>query len=71
MPNLIRDLHIRFSDEELTDLERMAAIQKVPVRSVVRACVRHFLIEWRAGREVVAQLGAVVWDAREISGGRK
>jgi hypothetical protein len=42
-------------------LREMAAVRQVPVTTVVRAFVRHFVIEWRAGREVTTQLGAVVW----------
>jgi hypothetical protein len=42
-------------------LREMAAIRQVPVTTVVRAMIRHFVIEWRAERAVVTQLGAVVW----------
>ena len=65
MPALIRTVQVRFSQEEVEDLERMGAAQQAPVSSVVRACVRHFLLEWRAGHEVVAQLGAVTWHKSE------
>ncbi len=69
MPSLIRDVHIRFTQEELDDLGRMAAAQQVPVVAVIRACVRHFLLEWRDGKRVVADLGSVVWEAREVMEG--
>jgi hypothetical protein len=55
------DLHVRVTKEELSTLQEMAAIRQVPTTTVVRAMIRHFVIEWRAGREVVTQLGAVVW----------
>jgi hypothetical protein len=61
MPSLIRDVHVRFSEEEMFDLERMAGIQQAPVRSIIRAMVRHFVLEWKAGRDVSIELGAVVW----------
>jgi hypothetical protein len=55
------DLHVRVTREELSALQEMAAVRQVPTTTVVRAMIRHFCIEWRAGREVVTQLGAVVW----------
>ena len=64
MPALVRTVQVRFSAEEVEDLQRMGAIQKAPVSSVVRACTRHFILEWRAGRPVTAQLGSVTWEGR-------
>jgi hypothetical protein len=55
------DLHVRVTQEELSTLQEMAAVRQVPTTTVVRAMIRHFVIEWRAGREVVTQLGSVVW----------
>lgn len=54
-------LHVRVTEEELQSLQQMAAVRNVPVTTVVRAMIRHFVIEWRAEREVVTQLGGVVW----------
>ncbi len=55
------DLHVRVTKEELATIQEMAAIRQVAATTVVRAMIRHFVLEWRAGRDVVTQLGAVVW----------
>ena len=65
VPQLISEIHVRVTAEELESLRQMGAAQQAPLSSVVRACLRHFVIEWRAGREVSAQLGAVTWRAEE------
>lgn len=61
MPELISNLQVRLSAEEMATLREMGAVRQAPVSSVVRAMIRHFLIEWRAGNDVTVQLGAVVW----------
>jgi len=61
MPRLIENLQVRVSQEEMATLRELGAIQQAPVSSVVRAMIRHFLLEWRAGGDLTAQLGAVVW----------
>lgn len=61
LAQLISDLHVRFSEEEISVLREMGARQKAPASSVVRACVRHFILEWRKGNDVTIQLGAVVF----------
>lgn len=61
MPQMISQLHVRVSREEAAILQEMAAIQQAPLSSVVRAMIRHFVIEWQAGRDISIDLGAVVW----------
>lgn len=61
----IQDIHVRVTAEELDTLREMAAGRQVAISTVARAMIRHFVIEWRAGRDVTTQLGGVVWTHRE------
>ena len=61
LPDLITDLHVRLSREELAELQELAALQKAPVSSVVRAMIRDYLIKWRKERMLELQLGVVTW----------
>lgn len=61
MAQLITNVNVRVSQEEIETLREMAGLQSAPVSSVIRAMIRHYILEWRAGRDVSIELGAVVW----------
>lgn len=63
MPQLIHNLTIRLSEEELSDLQHLGALQQAPVSSVVRAMIRDYLIGWRKEGRLALQLGIVNWEA--------
>jgi len=64
---LITDIHVRLTAEELEALRNIGARRQAPPGAVVRAMVRHFLIQWSKGEDVVTELGAISWG--RINGG--
>lgn len=58
---LIRDVHVRFHREEVDLLHRIAERNRLAQGTVVRAMVRHFLVEFEAGRPAPPELGAIRW----------
>jgi Ribbon-helix-helix protein, copG family len=61
VPQLISNVNVRVSQEEANVLREMAALQQAPLSSVIRAMIRHYVLEWQAGRDISIELGAVVW----------
>lgn len=59
--SLISDLHIRLTADELETLKAIGARKQAQPGAVVRAMVRHFLIQWSRGEDIITELGAISW----------
>jgi hypothetical protein len=58
---VISDVHVRFTTEEMDALRLIGSRRQAPVSAVVRSMTRHFLILWARGEDVVTELGAISW----------
>lgn len=66
---LIQSIHVRVHRDELVLLTAIAQQNRLPIGTVVRGMMRHFLDRFEKGEPPPPELGAIRWEAKSAAAG--